>query len=141
MSTNASTDPQPRESQFLSVIRIWAALAWADGVIVEAESAALTRLIKRSPSLSEAERRTALGFLEHRVELNVEGLTGLSADLRRGIYRTAVGLAVIDQEFPEAERRFLQRLRQALDVDEATAAEIESAFPLISASAGKQEQT
>ena len=33
------------ESQFLSVIRVWASMAWADGVIHDAEAQALRRLM------------------------------------------------------------------------------------------------
>ena len=43
------------ESQILSVIRVWAAVAWADGVLAEAEAEGLRRLI-RTAELTADER-------------------------------------------------------------------------------------
>jgi len=36
------------ESQILSVIRMWAAVAWADGVMSETEAESLSRLIRHA---------------------------------------------------------------------------------------------
>lgn len=113
------------ESHYLSVIRVWAALAWADGVIQPAEAAAIRRLVARAPMLSQEEREAAQGFLQRKVELLPETLTGLSPQLRAGVYRAALQLAHIDQVFAEEERSFLLRLRQALDLDPDTADQIE----------------
>lgn len=116
------------ESHYLSVIRVWAALAWADGVIQPAEATAIRRLISRAPMLSAEEREAALGFLQQKVELQPETLTGFSPQLRAGVYRAALQLAHVDKDFAEEERSFLQRLRQALDLDQATVAQIEQAI-------------
>jgi tellurite resistance protein len=120
------------ESHYLSVIRVWAALAWADDVVVEAEAAALRRLIERAPMLSASERDAAYGFLSHKVDLDVGQLSGLSHEMRKGVYRSAVQLAAIDREFAPAERRFLDRLRDGLQLTEAEALVIESDVPLSS---------
>ena len=46
------------ETQILSVIRVWAAVAWADGVLAEAEADGMRRLI-RSADLTPEEREIA----------------------------------------------------------------------------------
>ena len=51
------------ESQILSVIRVWAAVAWADGVLAEAEAEGMRRLI-RSADLTHEERTAATAFLQ-----------------------------------------------------------------------------
>ena len=51
------------DSQLLTVIRIWAAMAWADGVIAEAEASALRRLIANAKLEGEALAQ-AEGYLE-----------------------------------------------------------------------------
>ncbi len=115
------------ESQFLSVIRVWAALAWADDVIVDQERAAIRRLIDGA-DLSDDERETALSWLDNKVELQTANLEDLSERARHGVYRAAVRLASIDQDVADEEKRFLVRLRQGLGIDEATAKQIASSI-------------
>lgn len=116
------------ESQYLSVIRIWAALAWADGVIADAEAAAMKRLVK-SADLTDEERDTALGWLDTKVELETESLEGLSDEARKGIYRAAARLAAVDLDVAEEERNFLARLRKGLKLSDDDVSEIESSIP------------
>jgi uncharacterized membrane protein YebE (DUF533 family) len=116
------------ESQFLSVIRVWAALAWADGVIADAEAAAMKRLIK-SAELTDDERKIALGWLEQKVDLETANITDLAAEARRGIYRAAARLAAVDLDIADTERAFLDRLRDGLDIGSEAAAEIEASIP------------
>ena len=116
------------ESQFLSVIRIWAALAWADGVIAEAEATAMKRLISAA-QLSEEEKQQALAFLASRTELDTSNLGALSDDAKKGIYRAACRLAAVDHDVAAAERIFLGRLREGLALSEAEAREIEQGVP------------
>lgn len=118
------------ESQYLSVIRIWAALAWADGVIADAEAAAMRRLID-SADLTDEEREEALAWLEEKVELDTANIAGLSMDARHGIYRAAGRLAAVDLEVADEERSFLERLRTGLDIDEETARELEKGVPAL----------
>ena len=118
------------ESQYLSVIRIWAALAWADDKIVDAEAAAMKRLVE-SADLTAEERKTALGWLDTKVELDTAGIAGLSDDARQGIYRAAGRLAAVDLEIADEERAFLDRLRDGLKIDEETARELEKGVPML----------
>jgi uncharacterized membrane protein YebE (DUF533 family) len=116
------------ESQFLSVIRVWAALAWADDVIADQEREAMRRLIDGA-DLSDDEHETALSWLENKVELDTANIKDLSERARHGIYRAAVRLASVDQDFAPEERMFLDRLRDGLDIDAKTADEIASSVP------------
>jgi uncharacterized membrane protein YebE (DUF533 family) len=116
------------ETQFLSVIRIWAALAWADGVIAEAEATAMKRLIAAA-QLSEDEKAMALGFMSSRTELDTSNLGELSDDAKKGIYKAACRLAAVDHDVAAAERIFLGRLRDGLAISEAEAKEIEQSVP------------
>jgi hypothetical protein len=55
--------PAPHsESPILSVIRMWAAVAWADGELSETETECLERLI-RTADLTDAERGAARAHL------------------------------------------------------------------------------
>jgi uncharacterized membrane protein YebE (DUF533 family) len=116
------------ESQFLSVIRVWAAMAWADGAIAEPESQALRRLIGAA-ELEDEERQTAYRFLDRKVELDTANVAALSEDARRGIYRAACRMAAVDREVAESERSLLQRLRGHLGIADEVAQEIESGIP------------
>ncbi len=112
------------ENQFLSVIRTWAAMAWADGVVVAAEALAMRKLIE-SAELSAADRTTAMGFLETKVELDTTNLAALSGDARKGVYKAACRLAAVDRDLAEPERALLAKLRDGLELG-AAAAEIEA---------------
>jgi uncharacterized membrane protein YebE (DUF533 family) len=113
------------DGAFLAVIRVWAAAAWADGRLVEAEAEAMRRLVAVAP-VGDAARATALGYLGARVELDTAELGGLTLDQRRGIYRAAVRLARVDRVVAPEETAFLGRLREGLGLDEAAAAAIEA---------------
>jgi len=113
------------ENQFLSVIRTWAAMAWADGVVVAAEALAMRKLIE-SAELSAADRATAMGFLDTKVELDTASLAALSPDARKGVYKAACRLAAVDRDLAEPERALLARMRDGLELG-AAAAEIEAA--------------
>jgi uncharacterized membrane protein YebE (DUF533 family) len=116
------------ESQVLTVIRVWAAVAWADGVLAEAEAEGLRRLI-RSADLSVDERTLALQTLEGEVALPAAYLTSLSPDARRGIYRAACRMAIVDHVFHASEKMVLEKLRGLLGVPEDVAQEIEADLP------------
>jgi uncharacterized membrane protein YebE (DUF533 family) len=112
------------ETQFVSVIRIWAALAWADGVMQPAEAVAMRRLIDAA-QLSDEDRATAHGFLTVKVDLDTHNLDGLGDEARRGIYRAACRLAAVDRDVADTERAFLDRLRDGLGITLDVAREIE----------------
>lgn len=116
------------ESQILSVIRVWAAVAWADGMLAEAEAEGLRRLI-RSADLTPGERQAATAFLDSRVGLPDVYLTQLNPESRRGIYRAACRMAVVDHVFAHAEREMLDRLQAMLGIPADIAGEIEADVP------------
>ncbi|HET7503669.1 MAG TPA: TerB family tellurite resistance protein [Kofleriaceae bacterium] len=116
------------ESQILSVIRMWAAVAWADGIMSETEADSLNRLI-RTADLTEQERTAARGFVETKTGLPETYLTNLTPEARRGIYRAACRMAVVDHVFSVTERALLDRMRNLLGVPPEAAQEIEAEVP------------
>jgi uncharacterized tellurite resistance protein B-like protein len=121
------------ESQLLSVIRMWAAVAWADGVLAEPEAEGLRRLI-RTADLTPVEREAASKFLEGSVTLPDTALTSMSPEARRGVYRAACRMAVVDHNYSDTEKKLLGRLSDLLAIPEDIAREIESDVPGLSAS-------
>jgi len=118
----------PSESPILSVIRMWAAVAWADGVMSETETESLSRLI-RTADLTDSERAAARTFIETRTGLPETYLTNLSPEARRGVYRAACRMAVVDHVFSVTERALLDRMRNLLGVPAEIAREIEAEVP------------
>lgn len=116
------------ESQFLSVIRVWAAMAWADGSIAEPEAQALRRLIGAA-ELDADEKSTALKFLDARVDLDTAGIEALSEDARRGIYRAACRMAAVDGNVATAERALLDKLGGHLGIAAEVGKDIEAGIP------------
>lgn len=116
------------ESQILSVIRVWAAVAWADGVLAESEADGLRRLI-RGADLTPDERSGAAHLLDGKVELPDVYLADLNPESRRGIYRAACRMAVVDHVFAHAERKMLDRLQGLLGIPFEIAEEIEADIP------------
>src|ERR1700733_6154044 len=116
------------ESQILNVIRMWAAVAWADGMMSETETECLNRLI-RTADLTDAERTAAGSFLTARVGLPEMYLTHLSPEARRGVYRAACRVAVIDHVFSVTERALLDRMRNLLGIPAEVAKELEAGIP------------
>ena len=116
------------ESQILNVIKVWAAVAWADGVLAEAEAEGMRRLI-RTADLTNEERSAAMAYLETRAEMPELYLKNLNPESRRGIYRAACRMAVVDHVFANAERRMLDRLRDVLAIPADIAGEIEADVP------------
>ena len=116
------------ESQIMSVIRVWAAMAWSDGVLAEAEAEGLKRLIATA-DLTTEERTQARTFLDNRTTLPDTFLDMLKPEARRGIYRAACRMAVVDHVFAAAERKVLEKLRELLAIPADVAQEIEADVP------------
>jgi uncharacterized tellurite resistance protein B-like protein len=116
------------ESQILSVIRMWAAVAWADGVMSETEVDCLSRLI-RTADLTDDERASARGFLQARTGLPETYLTNLTPEARAGVYRAACRMAVVDHVFSVTERALLDRMCNLLGIPADAAKEIEADVP------------
>ena len=121
------------ESQFLTLIRTWAAVAWADGKMADAELEALRRLIEGA-ELTAQDRTDAMAFLAAPVDLAEVGVDGLSPDARRGIYKAACRMAVVDRELAASERALLVRLRDVLGISVDDARELEATIPGVTAS-------
>jgi uncharacterized membrane protein YebE (DUF533 family) len=116
------------DSPFLTVIRIWAATAWADGKLADAESHALRRLIDGA-ELDDGDREAALGFLEAPTSLDDASLGAMSLEARRGVYRAACRMAVLDKDVADSERDMLSNLRSRLGLPEDEAREIAQSVP------------
>ena len=116
------------ETQILTVIRMWAAVAWADNVLAEAEADGLRRLV-RTAELTDEERTIANGLLEEPQKLDDVYLTDLTPDARRGIYRAAVRMALVDHVIQPVERDVLRRLQSLLAIPVEVAEEIEMDVP------------
>jgi len=115
------------EEMFLEVVRLWAATAWADGVIADNEQRLLVGVIGGA-NVGEATREAALRFLAEPRGLEDAPIDHLGENERRGVYRTACKLTTVDGETAAIERAFLERLRGHLGLDEAAATEIEQQF-------------
>lgn len=116
------------ESQILSVIRVWAAVAWADGMLAEAEAEGLRRLI-RGAELGADERDVANHLLDGKIDLPDVYLASLTPESRRGIYRAACRMAVVDHVFAHSERKMLYKLQGMLAIPAEIAEEIEADIP------------
>ncbi len=116
------------ESQILDVIKVWAAIAWADGMLAEAEAEGMRRLI-RTADLTNDERATAMSYLDTRMSMPELDLHNLNPDSRRGIYRAACRMAVVDHVFAHAERKMLDKLKDTLGIPADIAQEIEADVP------------
>jgi uncharacterized membrane protein YebE (DUF533 family) len=112
-----------QESSFLTAVHVWAATAWADGVVTPEESAVMRGIIAVA-KLTDEERQIARGWLENPVDLGDVKVDIIDADQREHIFSAALGVVAIDKEVAEAETVFIEHLREALDIDEETAAEL-----------------
>ncbi len=108
-------------SKFLDAAKLWAAAAWADGVMAEEERAGMALIIKLA-DLDEAEHETAMSWLETPVDASELNVAGLDDAQKASMYQAAARITAIDRNVVDAERLFLERLRDSLGLDEATAA-------------------
>ena len=109
------------------MLRLLANVSWSDGELAEEEAEGLERLIKSS-DLDDDERETARGWLKMPVALGT-GNEDLSENQRLATYQMAVRIAYSDNALADAERAALDRVRDALGLDEAQAVEIEDEMP------------
>lgn len=109
-----------QQSEVLLAVKIWAAAAWADGVIVEAEAHGMKAVISVA-KLTDDEKKTALSWLDNKVELDDVKVADIAPENRANIYAAALGVVVADNDIAADERAFLDRLRGALEIDDATA--------------------
>ncbi|HEX5061860.1 MAG TPA: hypothetical protein VFV99_20975, partial [Kofleriaceae bacterium] len=71
----------------------------------------------------------ATTFLDQRVDLPDLYMKNLNPESRRGIYRAACRMAVVDHVFAHAERKMLDRLQGILGIPLEIAQEIEADVP------------
>lgn len=116
------------ESPLLTVITMWAAVAWADGVLAPAEADSLHRLIDGA-QLGDAERAAATRLLAAPVALPVGTVMAMSPESRKGVYRAACRIALVDLRFARSERSTLHKLRDLLTIPADVAIEIEADVP------------
>lgn len=110
-----------------TILRLWAATAWADGAMHPSEAAALGRLIDASEDLSPTQREEAQSYRTTRPNIDLsEEVQGLSTEAREGVYRAARRIVMLDRELADSEREFMGRLRDALGLAEATIAKLDA---------------
>ena len=114
--------------QVMFMLRLLAAVAWADGELAASEAAALSRLTGAA-DLDADERAAAQAWLTSPVELDSVDVAGLSENQRLASYQAAVRMALSDEQLAEAERAFLDRVRGALGLSAEQGAEIEAEMP------------
>lgn len=114
------------EDPRVSVFRIWAAVAWADNKISKEELSQYKRLLDQA-DLGDNERKTALGYLHDRPELDLSNLS-LGDKSPEEVYQIAARMAAIDEEVLVQELVLLARLRDALQIDESRARTLEAAI-------------
>ena len=110
----------------MTIVRFWAAAAWADGKLHPAEEAALRRLIDASDDLGVDGRRQALALLGGPPDVSVDEVRTLPAVSREGVYRAVLGIVRLDGQVTPDEEEWIGRLRARLDLDAATLARIEA---------------
>ncbi len=113
----------------LTAIKAWAAVAWADGKIVEAERMTMTAIIGLA-KISDAEKTIALSWLDEPVKLDDLALDRIPNPDRLNIYSVACGVAAMDKDIANAERIFLDKLATALSLDAAEAQKVRKAAGL-----------
>lgn len=121
-----------KESVCLSLIRLWAALAWADNNLSPEQEQGLKRLVQSSTWLSDAEQTAARSFYAgdpvsfDLATLDEPAFGRLSNALREKVYLAAVHLHRLARNAPQREREFLRQLRARLRVADSAAAELEA---------------
>ena len=110
------------------MLRLLAALSWSDGSLGEDEAASLGRLIDAS-ELDDDERAQARAWLAAPVELDTDQIASLSENQRLASYQAALRMALADDQVVDAERAFLDSVRDALGLSAEQALELEGELP------------
>lgn len=114
--------------QVMFMIRLLAAVSWADGELADNEAAAIERLISAA-DLDDDERAKARSWLAAPVDLDPADVGALNMNQRLATYQAAVRIALSDEELADEERVLLDRIRDALDISAEQALEIEAEMP------------
>ena len=105
----------------LTAIKTWAAVAWADGKLVESERMTMKAIIAAA-KITDQERTIATTYLDEPVKLADLNLDRIPSSERLHIYSVACGVSAMDQDIAKAERVFLERLATALGISTDDAA-------------------
>lgn len=106
-----------RDHVFMAV-KIWAAAAWADGVIVDSEAMTMKAIIQAA-KLTDEQRATARTWIDQKVDFEDLDLAAIPAAEKLHIYSVACGMVAFDQDVASAEKGFLERLGKALALSPA----------------------
>ena len=118
-----------RPMEMLTILRMWAGAAWADGELHPAEEAALRRLIDASEEeLGKDGKATALALLSAPPVVKPEEVGKLASASREGVYRAALGIVRLDGKVTGDEEAWVVRLRERLNLDPAVLAKIDAEF-------------
>jgi uncharacterized membrane protein YebE (DUF533 family) len=109
----------------LRILRLWAAAAWADGILHPSEAAALQRWIDASDDFTPDVRKQAAALLAAKPDVDPAEVRQLAPAAREGVYRAALGIVGLDGQVVDSERSFLARLKEVLDLPAATIEKIE----------------
>jgi tellurite resistance protein TerB len=109
-----------------TIVRLWAAAAWADGVLHPAEAAALRRLIDASDDLGGERRAEALALLDGPPDVKLDEVQALGPVAREGVYRAALGIVRLDGKVTADEEEWVAKLRNRLHFDETILKKIEA---------------
>lgn len=104
----------------LTAVKTWAAVAWADGKLVEAERTTMRAIILAS-KLTDQERTIAATYLDEPVKLADLELDRVPPAERIHIFSVACGVSAMDKDIASAERVFLDKLATALGLSPADA--------------------
>jgi uncharacterized membrane protein YebE (DUF533 family) len=104
----------------ITAIKVWAAAAWADGIVVESEAMTLRAIIEVA-KLSDEQRKTARRWIDSKVSLEDVEVGKIAPAERVHIFSVACGMVAFDQHIAETERGFLDRLQKALAISDADA--------------------
>ena len=102
--------------------------------MADAEAEGLRKLIAGA-ELSPADKAVAAMFVAASTDLPEKLLHDLEPEARRGVYRAACKMAVVDHVFAKSERTMLDRLRMHLAIPADIAVEIEADVPGLAAPA------
>ena len=111
------------DNKVLLALQVWIAAAWADGVITDAEATGMRATIELA-KLSDEQKAVARGWLEKRIELDDINVSQIAREDRMNIFAAALGVVAMDDEVAAAEHQFLDRLKIALNIEDAAAAEL-----------------
>ncbi|MFO7562137.1 MAG: TerB family tellurite resistance protein [Enhygromyxa sp.] len=111
--------------QVMFMIRLLAAVSWADKVLADSEAAAIERLINAA-ELDDDERAKARSWLAAPVDIDAADVDALNMNQRLATYQAALRVALSDDELAEEERVLLDRIRDVLGISAEQALEIEA---------------